>query len=87
LFIGLMTTALSIPVLPALAAKHPIPKETGVTAVGTIAFIDSGKRAKVVVELLRSGEDWRIAEVVWESGSLRGLYRRKAMRDAENDPR
>jgi hypothetical protein len=138
LFIGLMTTALSIPVLPALAAKHPIPKhlsakaflksiyghyvgssansakgvllgsansvrayftvgmaslinedrasatkdgeapvleadpfvgeanwnisdlaievkETGVTAVGTIAFIDSGKRAKVVVELLRSG--------------------------------
>jgi hypothetical protein len=170
LFIGLMTTALSIPVLPALAAKHPIPKhlsakaflnsiyrhyvgssansakgvllgsansvrayftigmaslinedrasaakdgeapvleadpfvgeanwnisdlaievkETGVTAVGTIAFIDSGKRAKVVVELLRSGENWRIAELVWESGSLRGLYRRKAMRDAENDVR
>jgi hypothetical protein len=47
----------------------------------------SGKRAKVLVELVRSGEDWRIAELVWESGSRRELYRRKAMRDAESNPR
>jgi len=170
LFSALITTALFIPVLPALAAKHPIPKhssaktflesiyrhyvgssadsakgillddansvrtyfavgmaslinedrasaakdseapaleadpfvgesnwnisdlaieikETGVKAIGTVSFINSGKRAKVIVELLRSGQDWRIAEVVWESGSLRGLYRRRAMGDAENDPR
>ena len=32
LFIGLMTTALSIPVLPALAAKHPIPKHLSAKA-------------------------------------------------------
>lgn len=62
-------------------------KETGVKAFGTVAFTDSGKRAKVVVELLRSGEDWRVADLVWDSGSLRELYRRKAMRDAESDPR
>jgi hypothetical protein len=62
-------------------------KETGVKAFGTVAFIDSGKRAKVVVELLWSGDDWRIAELVWDSGSLRELYRRKAIRDAQSDPR
>jgi len=31
--------------------------------------------------LLRSGKEWRIADIVWDSGSLRGLYRRKAAYD------
>jgi hypothetical protein len=58
-------------------------KETGSKAVGTVTFMNSGKPEKVVVELLRSGDDWRIADITWESGSLRGLYRPKATRDAE----
>jgi hypothetical protein len=62
-------------------------KETGSKAIGTVTFMNSGKPEKVVVELLRSGDDWRIADISWESGSLRGLYRRKAIRDAESAPR
>jgi hypothetical protein len=62
-------------------------KETGSKAIGTVTFINSDKPEKVVVELLRSGDDWRIADITWESGSLRGLYRRKAIRDAESAPR
>jgi hypothetical protein len=55
----------------------------GFKAVGTVTFMDGGKPSKVVLELLRSGNDWRIADIEWESGSLRGLYRRKAARDSE----
>jgi hypothetical protein len=63
-------------------------KETGaVKAIGTVTFMDSGKPQKVVLELLRSGNDWRIADIEWESGSLRGLYRRRATHDAETAPR
>jgi hypothetical protein len=38
---------------------------------------------KVVLELLRSGKEWRIADVEWDSGTLRDLYRRKATYDGE----
>jgi hypothetical protein len=62
-------------------------KEAGSKATGTVTFLNSDKPEKVVVELLRSGDDWRIADITWESGSLRGLYRRKAIRDAESAPR
>jgi hypothetical protein len=54
--------------------------------VGTVTFINLGKPEKVVLELLRSGKDWRIADVEWSSGSLRGLYRRKAAYDGEAVP-
>jgi hypothetical protein len=30
-----------------------------------------------VVELLKVGESWRIADIQWDSGTLRGLYRNK----------
>jgi hypothetical protein len=36
------------------------------------------KAEQVVLELLRSGNDWRIADVAWESGTLRALYRHAA---------
>ena len=62
-------------------------KETGSKAIANVTFLNSGKPGMVVVELLRSGDDWRIADITWESGSLRGLYRRKAIRDAESAPR
>jgi hypothetical protein len=62
-------------------------KETGSKAIGTVTFMNSGKPEKVVVELLRSGDDWRVADITWESGSLRALYRPKAIRDAESAPR
>jgi hypothetical protein len=55
-------------------------------AVGTVTFINLGKPEKIVLELLRSGKEWRIAEVEWGSGSLHGLYRRKAAYDGEAIP-
>ena len=47
-------------------------------AIGTVTFMNSGKAEQVVLELLRSGSDWRIADVAWESGTLRALYRHAA---------
>jgi hypothetical protein len=58
-------------------------KESGARATGTVTFVNAGKPEKVVLELLRSGKEWRIADIAWDSGSLRGLYRRKAARDSE----
>jgi hypothetical protein len=59
-------------------------KDSGsVKAIGTVTFMNSGKPEKVVIELLRSGNDWRIADIEWDSGTLRGLFRRKAARDGD----
>jgi len=57
-------------------------KDTGAfKTIGTVTFMNAGKPEKIVLELLRSGNEWRIADVEWDSGTLRGLYRRKAARD------
>jgi hypothetical protein len=59
-------------------------KDTGaLKTVGTVSFLNFGKPEKVVLELLRSGEEWRIADVEWDSGTLRDLYRHKATYDGE----
>jgi len=59
-------------------------KDTGAPkTVGTVTFVNFGKPEKVVLELLRSGEEWRIADVEWASGTLHGLYRRKTAYDGE----
>jgi hypothetical protein len=43
-------------------------KEMGAfKAIGTVTFMNSGKSDKVVLELLRSGNDWRIADVAWDA--------------------
>jgi hypothetical protein len=58
-------------------------KEIGaVKATGVVSFTNAGKPEKIVLELLRSGNDWRIADIQWDSGSLRGLYRKKAASEA-----
>jgi Protein of unknown function (DUF3828) len=57
-------------------------KDTGAAKViGTVSFANAGKAEKVVVELLRSGKDWRIADIRWDASSLRALYRKKATAD------
>jgi len=62
-------------------------KDTGaLKTIGIVTFTNSGKSEKVVIELLRSGNDWRIADIEWESGTLRGLYRRKAAYDIRATP-
>jgi hypothetical protein len=54
--------------------------------VGTVTFSNFGKLERVVLELLRSGKEWRIADVEWDSGTLRALYRRNAAYDGEAVP-
>jgi len=58
----------------------------GFKTVGTVSFLNFGKPEKVTLELLRSGNEWRIADVAWDSGTLRGLYRPKAAYDGEAIP-
>jgi hypothetical protein len=63
-------------------------KENGAfKAMGTVSFMNAGKPEKIVIELLRSGKEWRIADIEWDSGTLRGLYRRKAAHEGEAAPR
>jgi hypothetical protein len=53
-------------------------KPAAAKAIGTVTFNNAGKLEKVVVELLRDGKDWRIADIKWDASSLRSLYRKKA---------
>jgi hypothetical protein len=62
-------------------------KDTGaLKTVGTVSFLNFGKPEKVVVELLRLGTEWRVADVKWDSGTLHGVYRRKAAYDGQPRP-
>jgi hypothetical protein len=56
-------------------------------ATGTVTFTNDGKPEKIVLELQRSGNDWRIADIDWDSGNLRSAFRRKAAYDGEALPR
>jgi hypothetical protein len=62
-------------------------KDTGAPkTVGTVSFLNFGRPEKVVLELLRLGSEWRVAEVKWDSGTLHGVYRRKAVYDGQGHP-
>jgi hypothetical protein len=62
-------------------------KDTGaLKTVGTVTFLNFGKPEKVVLELLRLGSEWRVADVKWDSGTLHGVYRRKAAYDGQGHP-
>jgi hypothetical protein len=53
-------------------------REAGSKATATVSFTNFGKPEKVVVELLKVGGAWRIADIHWDDAStLRGLFRRK----------
>jgi len=53
-------------------------KESGpLKATGTVSFDNFSLPEKVEVELLKIGNDWRIAEIKWGSLTLRSLYRKK----------
>ena len=56
-------------------------------ATGTVAFTNDGKPEKIVLELQRSGNDPRIADIDWDSGNLRSAFRHKAAYVGETLPR
>jgi hypothetical protein len=43
-------------------------------ATGTVTFRNFDKPTKLTVALVRLKDGWRIADIVWPDGSLRGLY-------------
>jgi hypothetical protein len=53
-------------------------REAGTKAKATVSFTNFGKSEKVLVDLLKVGTDWRIADIQWDDAStLRGLFRKK----------
>lgn len=52
-------------------------KDATVKAVGTVSFTNFGKPETLVLELLKVGETWRIADIRWPRGTLRELYRKR----------
>src|SRR5215468_1580647 len=45
-------------------------------ATGTVTFTNSGEAKKVVLDLTRVGNDWKIADINWGEDSLRKLYKK-----------
>lgn len=52
-------------------------KDATVKAVGTVSFTNFGKPETLVLELLKVGKSWRIADIRWPTGTLRDLYRKR----------
>jgi hypothetical protein len=53
-------------------------KEAGAKAKATVSFTNFGKAEEVMVDLLKVGPDWRIADIQWDDAStLRGLFKKK----------
>jgi hypothetical protein len=52
-------------------------KDASVKAVGTVSFTNFGKPEKLVLDLLKVGDSWRIVDIRWPTGTLRELYRKK----------
>jgi hypothetical protein len=50
--------------------------ETGPNkAVATVTFSNYGEDREVKLDLVKTATDWRIDDIHWREGSLRGLYR------------
>ena len=47
----------------------------GAKATGKVTFDNFGKRVAVTLDLVQTPAGWRVAEIKWPSGSLRGLYK------------
>lgn len=53
-------------------------REAGSKAIATVSFTNFGKPEKVVIELLKVGAAWRIADIRWgDASTLRGLFRKR----------
>jgi hypothetical protein len=50
--------------------------EDGATAKGTVTLTNEGKPEKLSLSLVKTPNGWRIDDVVWTEGSLRGIYKK-----------
>lgn len=44
-------------------------------ATGTVGFKNSGKPMTIKLELVRIDGAWKISDIIWPEGTLRGLYK------------
>ena len=44
-------------------------------AVGVVRFRNSGRKVAITLKLVRTPAGWRISDIVWPEGTLRGLYK------------
>ena len=49
--------------------------ESGATAKGTVTLTNMGKPEKISLALVKTSNGWRIDDVTWTEGSLRGVYK------------
>ncbi|HTW35954.1 MAG TPA: DUF3828 domain-containing protein [Rhizomicrobium sp.] len=54
-----------------------IDSETGDHAKATVTFENFKKPDTVHLDLAQTPKGWRISDIVWKEGSLRGLYKKK----------
>jgi Protein of unknown function (DUF3828) len=54
-----------------------IDSETGDRAKATVTFQNFKKPDTVHLDLVQTPKGWRISDIVWKEGSLRGLYKKK----------
>jgi hypothetical protein len=50
--------------------------EDGATAKGMVTLTNEGKPEKLQLSLVKTSNGWRIDDVVWTEGSLRGIYKK-----------
>lgn len=54
-----------------------IDSETADRAKATVTFLNFKKPDTVHLDLVQTPKGWRISDIVWKEGSLRGLYKKK----------
>jgi len=54
-----------------------IDSETADRAKATVTFLNFKKPDTVHLDLVQTPKGWRISDIVWREGSLRGLYKKK----------
>jgi len=54
-----------------------IDSEVGDRAKATVTFLNFKKPDTVHLDLVQTPKGWRISDIFWKQGSLRGLYKKK----------
>jgi len=49
--------------------------DSGATAKGPVTLTNLGKPEKISLALVKTSNGWRIDDVTWTEGSLRGVYK------------
>jgi hypothetical protein len=54
-----------------------VSQENSAGAMGTVQFNNAGQERTIRYDLVRTAYGWRIDDIKWREGSLRGLYRKQ----------